>query len=765
MQNCSISSSTSRFTAQFIKLIHSAVAVLFFATSVLAQGIVQFSHPAGFYQNEFLLELSSELGDQIYYTLDGSVPDLDSYQFSGTITVDERSSDEPKLALISNITHSYSPWVPPSGPVQLATIIRARSYNAGEWGPTITATYFVTDAGSDRFQVAVVSLVTPKENLFDYETGIYVLGKVYDDYKQANPGAVDGLATPANYTQRGGDWEKPTHMELFEPDGSRPIAQDMGIRIHGGGSRSFQQKSIRLYAKDDYGPKNFEYQIFPDQDLLKYKRLIMRNSGQDWMKTSLRDGLMHTLVRHLPFETMAYRPAVLFINGEFWGIANIRERFDTKFFESKFDVDEDEVDQLSGNAVIEEGNADHYLTMLNYIRNGGVTEMQRYRYIQTQMNTESFKYYNLAQIYYNNRDWPHNNIEYWRGQAQYDPNEGPGRDGRWRWLMKDTDFGMAWTDRHTEGTYNWQVSQDYLDFATRAGHWSTFLLYELLQNEEFKHDFINGYRDLMNTAFRKERVLSVLEELRSTIEPHAEEHLQRWGNSSHRWSMPKDLAEWNTNVNYIRRFVNDREAFVNEHFIEKFELGELYPMRVAVNDTTRGFIRVNKTELIRPTPGLTRMDYPNTFEMQYFEGHPVTVKAVAFDGYEFSHWVDGLIDADSIIVTGPINELVAVFRPTSSVSVEDPKSELPTKLELQQNYPNPFNPSTQVQFSLPEGGNVRLYVMDINGKLLFTHLNRDFVAGTHQTTIRMDNYASGAYIIMLRSPHGEVQTRLITLLK
>jgi hypothetical protein len=483
------------------------------------------------------------------------------------------------------------------------------------------------------------------------------------------------------------------------------------------------------------------------------------------MKTSLRDGLMHSLVRHLPFETMAYKPAVLFINGEFWGIANIRERFDTKFFESKFNVDEDEVDQLSGNAAIEEGSATHYNAMLNYIRNGGVSDMVRYRYIQTQMNTESFKYYNLAQIYYNNRDWPHNNIEYWRGQAEYDPNEGPGRDGRWRWLMKDTDFGMAWTDRHTEGTYAWQVAQNYLDFATREGHWSTFLLYELLKNEEFKSEFINGYRDLMNTAFRKERVLNQLEVLRSTIEPQAEEHLNRWGNSTHRWSMPKDLAEWNTNVSFIRRFVDDREAFVNEHFIEKFDLGDLYPIRVSVNDTTMGFIKVNKTNLVHPTPGLSRMDYPNTFEMQYFEGHPITVKAVAKDGFEFSHWVDGVTDVDSVVVSGPVNALVAVFKPTGSVSIDDPSIDLPSDFTLEQNYPNPFNPSTQVQFSLPEAGNVQLDVLDINGKLLYTHLNRDFIVGTHQTTIRMDNYASGAYLIVLRGPQGLIQTRLMTLLK
>ncbi len=752
-------------TSRLLKLTVSTALLVLFSTAVVAQGVVQFSHPAGFYTDEFQLELIADPGDQIYFTLDGSIPDSGSTVFSGSIFVHDRSDDEPEFALISNISHTYSPWVPPSGPVQLATIIRARSFNAGAWGPVTSATYFVTDHGTNRYQIAVVSLVTPKVNLFDYETGIYVLGKVYDDYKQANPGAVDGLATPANYTQRGGDWERPAHLELFEPNGTRPIAQDIGIRIHGGGSRSFQQKPIRLYAKDDYGPKKFEYQIFPDQELDEYKRLIMRNSGQDWMKTSLRDGLMHTLVRHLPFETMAYRPAVLFINGEFWGIANIRERFDTKFLESKFDVDEEEVDQLSGNASIEEGNADHYLAMLNYIRNGGVSDTQRYRYIQTQMDTESFKYYNLAQIYYNNRDWPHNNIEYWRRQTEFDPNEHPGRDGRWRWLMKDTDFGMAWTDRHTEATYNWQVSQDYLNYATRSGHWSTFLLHELLKNEEFRHDFINGYRDLMNTAFRKDRVLTVLEELRSTIEPYAEEHLHRWGNSTHRWSMPRDLAEWNTNVNYIRRFINDREDFVDEDFMEKFNLGELYPIRVAVNDTTRGYIRVNKTELIRPTPGLQRMDYPYTFEMQYFEGHPVTVKAIAYDGYEFSHWIDGSTDADSVIVTGPRNEIVAVFKPSNSVSVDDPQSDLPNNFTLQQNYPNPFNPSTQVQFSLPEGGNVRVDVMDINGKLLFTHLNRDYVAGTHQTTIRMDDYASGAYIIMLRSPQGVIQTRLMTLLK
>jgi hypothetical protein len=757
---------TSFRTIHDFKLVAVVLLISLSSTTITAQGIVQFSHPAGFYDSEITLALSANPGDQIFYTLDGSVPDINSLRFISPFLVGDRLDDEPELALISGISHNYSPWVPPSGPVQLITVIRARAYNAGEWGETVTGSYIITEHGTNRYRIAVLSLVTPKENLFDYETGIYVLGKVYDDYKRNNPTATDGLATPANYTQRGDEWERPAHIELFEPDGTRPLAQNIGIRIHGGGSRSFQQKSIRLYAKSDYGTSKFEYQLFPDQELDEYKRLILRNSGQDWMKTSLRDGFMHTLVRHLPFETMAYKPTVLFINGEFWGIANIRERYDKKFMESKFDVDEDEVDHLSGNAAIEEGSADHYNAMLTYIRNGGVSDMQRYRHLQTQMNTESFMYYNLANIYYNNRDWPHNNVEYWRGQADYDPSEGPGRDGRWRWMMKDTDFGMAWTDIHTENTYRWQVSQDYLAHATRPGHWSTFLLHELLKNEEFKRDFINGYRDLMNTAFHLDRTLKVLEQIQSTIEPHAVEHINRWGNSNHRWSMPRDLSEWNTNVGFIRRFLHEREEFVNDHFADKFNLGDLYTLRVAVSDTTMGYIRINKIDLRRPTPGLVRIDYPNTVEMQYFEGHPVTVKAVAFEGFKFSHWVDGLSDADSIVVTGPINELVAVFKQTGSVSVGDSSTEIPTSIELEQNHPNPFNPTTQIWFALPEAQQVTIRVFDITGRVVAELLNNvKYSAGSHKVTFDGSELSSGIYIYTMTTDTRRSLSRKLLLLK
>lgn len=742
------------------------VLYLFFnSLSASSQSKVTFYPDPGFYTSNVTLELSAAVGEQIYYTLDGGIPDLNSSLYLAPIPVSDRSDDEPQLAYISDISHNYSPWVPPSGPVQLITVVRARSFKDGEWGETFTASYIVTEEGPQRYNVPLVSLVTQKEHLFDYVSGIYVLGKIYDDYKRSYPGSADALNTPANYTQRGDKWERTAHIELFESNGERPLAMNIGIRMHGGGSRAFQQKTFRLYSRSEYGTSRFRYQLFPNKDLDNYNRLILRNSGQDWMKTSLRDGFMQTLVRHLPFETLAYKPAVLFLNGEFWGIANIRERYDKFYLSTNFDVDEDNIDYLTGNASVEEGTADHYNAMLNYIRNGGVSSMDRYHYVQTQMDTESFKYYNLANIYYNNRDWPHNNIDFWRNKVDYDPNAGPGVDGRWRWMMFDTDFGFAWTDRHTDATYNWQVSQDYLSQASRPNHWSSFLLYELLKNDEFKRDFINAYRDLMNTTFRKKRVLEVLEYLRSKLEPYAEEHLNRWGNSDHRWSMPKNITEWNTNVNYMRRFADEREYFVNEHFSDKFNLGDLYPIQVSVNDTSMGYIRVNKTDLIHPTPGLERLDYPNSFEMKYFEGHPISVYAIPFEGYEFSHWLNDQSDIDSLSISAPTSEIVAVFKRPSSVSVDEQGLNLPSSFILHQNYPNPFNPSTMIQFSLPKGGKIKMDVYDMYGKLLFTQLEREFSAGTHLTTIRMREYSSGSYLIMLRSPEGIIQTRLMTLLK
>lgn len=737
------------------------LALLLFTVYAFAQTRPQFSHTAGFYTETVNLSITAGENEVIYYTTDGSEPDENSSIYMEPLILDDRSDDEPVLALISNISHNYSPWVPPTGPVQMAHVIRTRSRSGDRWSSTNTATYFIHPSGSERYNITVVSIVTDPDHLFDYDTGIYVLGRIYDEYKQANPNAVDGLGTPANYGMRGEDWERPTHMELFTADGDRPLAMDIGIRIHGGGSRAFQQKSLRVYARSEYGESQIRYQIFSDQVRSSYKRLQLRNSGQDWMKTALRDGFMNTLVRHLPFESMAFHQAVLFINGEFWGIANIRERFDDHFLSIMYDIPRNRIDYLTGNRIVEEGSSAHYTAMMNYISQGGVSNPDRFEYIKTQMDTDNFMYYNLSNIYFNNRDWPHNNIDYWRYQTAYNPAAGPGLDGRWRWMLYDTDFGFAWTDRHTESTYQSHVRQNLLATASRDGHWSSALLNSLLKNDEFEADFINTYRDLMNTTFRTSRVLHVLDSLKTVIEPYVQEHIDRWGNSNHRWSMPHTVSEWNVNINYMRRFAVEREENLDKHFIEKFNLGPIYSIHVSVNDRSNGYLQINRTKLNDVTPGVEIHQSPSTMELTYFEGHPVTLTAIPNEGYHFGYWQHNMSHNPTIEITGPGEAYVAVFVPILSISDED---ELPTKVNLHANYPNPFNPVTNISYDVPTSTFVKLEIFDLLGQKISTLVESWHLPGKHSVTFDAGQLSSGIYVYRL-SANGSTISRKMSLMK
>ena len=731
-------------------------------TILSAQTTPQFSQNPGYYTSGFELQLIAGEGDEIYYTLNGDTPSESSKKFTTSITITDRTTDSPSYSSISTISHSYSPWVPATGPIQLITVIRARSKNGANWSATTTGTFIIHPDGKNRYQIPIVSLITDSLNLFDYNTGIYVLGKYYDTWKAQNPGASEGLGTPANYTQRGLEWERPAHFEFFNQFGDLDVSQNIGIRLHGGGSRSFQQKSFRLYARSEYGKSKLRYPFFLDQDLDEYKRLQLRNSGQDWMKSALRDGFMQTLVRHLPFETMAFRQNLLFLNGEFWGIANIRERYDEDYLSIKFGVEDTKIDYLSGNASTQEGFRAHYINMLNYIRTNGLTDQKHYNYINTQMDVQSFINYNLSNIYFNNRDWPHNNIDFWRYQTAYDSTAGPGRDGRWRWMMFDTDFGFAWTDIHTETKYQGHVTQNYLDQASRPDHWSTFLLFELLKNQEFKTEFINTYRDLMNTAFEESRVISVLDSLTNVIAPYVTEHIDRWGNSSHRWSMPHDYPEWETNINYIRRFAQEREAYMNSFFKAKFGLDDLYELEVGVGDSTMGTVQINKMQLGGKKPHSGDYQYPNTWKGSYFKGNQVSVKAVPKAGYRFSHWENhatGEIEIDVLDVTAPI---IAHFEP-ETVSLEDPFSTIPNQTELFTNYPNPFNPSTTISFQLAENSSIKLSLFNIQGQKLKTLFSGNLKAGKHSLNITLSQYSTGMYIYRLETPKETLSGKMMLL--
>ncbi len=622
-----------------------------------------FSHQAGFYTTAFNLTLSSTSpGAQIIYTLDGSVPDaanlagqtytyknqypqnpgdpfggalsdtFRTWQYSGPLAIAERSTAADKLTRKSS-TFDFVPTYLPQQPVFKGTVVRARVIKPGALPSAVsTNTYFVTPQGRVRYGLPVAALTIQENELFDYGDGVYTAGVDFDTWRTAHPNEPAGPVSDANWRRQGDSAEYHAHFELIEPGSTlTALSQDVGFRIHGNATRVFRMKSLRLYARSSYGASSFAYPIFPDQPYRNYYRLILRNSGNDFGQTMLRDAAIHAIMAPLGLDTQAYRPAVVFVNGEYWGIHNIRERYDKYYLAQVYGVDPENIDLLEDYGVVEEGDDIHYVALVRYITRNGAAGQSQYDYITTQMDVDNFTDYEIAEIFARNTDWPGNNISFWRLKTDtYQPGAPYGHDGRWRWLLFDTDFGFGQDGGPTA------YAHDTLAFATQAGgaawpnpDWSTLLLRSLLTNETFRQHFISRFADLLNTAFLPDRTVAVIRGMEQAIEPEMAEHVARW-------SAPASVNAWHDEVAAMVEFANQRPYYQRIHIRNKFGLAGNFALTVDVPDSAQGYVRVNTIELLNSTPGVPAAPYPWTGI--YFQGIPVELEAVARPGYRFAGW-------------------------------------------------------------------------------------------------------------------------------
>lgn len=586
-----------------------------------------FSHEGGFYSSPFDLYIEAGHPDsEIYYSLDGSEPGDTSLYYTGSVYVYERDDIPNDISEIpTNIDYN---WQPPGGQINKIMVVRARTFRDGYIpSETVTHSYVVDPAGANRYTFSVVSLATHRDNFFDDEIGIYVPGIHYV------PNPEHPWHQQGNFTQRGIEWERPVHFEYFGLDGIGGLYQNAGVRIHGGASRSSAQKSLRLYSRSRYEHDWFEYPFFIDKDIPRVKRFILRNSGQDWQYTMLRDVMMQQLVRELDLDYQAYRPVIVFLNGEYWGIHNLRERIDKYYLETNYGVDPENVDLLTGNMVVIEGDNYHFNNLRSFLSDNDITDPDNYAYVRTQMEFRNFIDYNTSQIYIRNTDWPANNNDYWRPRTP---------EGRWRWILYDTDFGFG-----RDGGPNAYL-HNTLAFATaeNSDHWAnppwaTFMLRTLLQNEEFKIQFVNRFADLLNTLFLPERVIALIDTLQEMYEPEIEEH-------QHRWYPNHTPTRWLNQINVMRTFAEKRPQPVREHIMNHFGLSGMDTVTVKMDDLDKGNVLVNSVHLDHKN--LTFNDSLNVYYWNgiYFRDVPVTVIAEPSPGYFFAGWDGYESESDTI---------------------------------------------------------------------------------------------------------------------
>ena len=620
-----------------------------------------FSRHGGYYNQPFSLVLEKQdEGAQIYYTLDGSEPTPDDFLYDSPILI---KSLKGESAVLSSVSEVSPRWVPPEGDIFKATVVRARVFdaNGGKSSLTITHTFMVDE--EKRYTLPVFSLSINPDDFFDYDYGIYVMGRAFDELYTPNPD-LNPAERIANYKFYGEEWERPIHIEFFEKNGELGFSQAASVRIHGTSTRERSQKSLRIYAQDPDGLSEvISYDLFPGlinplsgEPVNNFKTFVLRNGGSDWKSALFRDALMQSLIpKDLLINTQAERPVIVLLNGEYWGLYNLRERADEYYLAEYYGIDSDSIVLLSNNGELNAGSTgdeQSYLDMLAFIKENDMTNANIYSHVHSMIDVENYIDYQVAEIYFNNTNWPHANIKFWKKKVdQYAPAAPYGHDGRWRWVIYDTDFGFGLDGGELA------VEHDNLLNATQpeAHEWAGELLSSLLKNPEFQLAFINRFADQLNTTFVSERVTSQIDQMVTIREPEIKETLLRWRGSN------ASVEEWYETIDVLHQFAKYRPDYVRQHIADYLGLGGVSNVSL-FTDSDMGYITINSISISTGTPGV---EDPESWSGIYFQDIPITITAIPLSGYRFVRWegaqgMDANVDTITMTLTEDVS-LRAVF--------------------------------------------------------------------------------------------------------
>ncbi len=414
-----------------------------------------FSQKSGFYDEDFQLSITSDEGCQIYYTLDGSEPDEDALPYVGPLSVTDASPNENTISmrtdvstgfledLISRTVFDAPGYRAPDKPVDKCTVIKAIATDAdGNRSATSCAAYFVDFNDKTGYEgMYTLSLVTDPANLFDYERGIYVTGKAFDEFLAGDPGDLAELYWwwNANYRLKGREYERPAHVELYDAEHKLLEAKDIGIRIQGGGSRGLLPRSLTLYARKEYDGEAFFRQYIFGTTYAPQRMILF--SGADGNIQKIQDYLLASLTSGMNFSTMSFVPCTLFLNGEYWGVYWLTERYDEEYISYHYGVDDQNIIMIK-TMDVSEGEPEEYSVFssaTSYVIYNDMTDDRCYAHACELFDMDSLIDYYCTRIYISRfNDWPGANFAAWRAR---ETGEGPYEDGRWRWMLFDDNSG------------------------------------------------------------------------------------------------------------------------------------------------------------------------------------------------------------------------------------------------------------------------------------------------------------------------------------
>jgi hypothetical protein len=353
------------------------------------------------------------------------------------------------------------------------------------------------------------------------------------------------------------------YLEYFSEAGSKVMGNQVTMRICGNISRGSGMKSFAVYAWGDETTGMFSYPIFGDECRDKDGNVIdsftsirLRNFGNDWRRSKFRDILGQSLVKELDLGYQAYQPAIVLINGEYYGLCEIRENRDEKYFEEHFAVPEDNFQEIKiadlGGAPATDDEQE-FLELFFYAKSHDLSVEENYQYVEERLNVERFLDYVLVQLYIQNIDWMGNNCNFFKSKQIKEGSEY--EDGRWQVLLYDVDYSI-----------NYENVDNYTTFY-ESGCYAAELVQALLANEKCKEYYIQRFEELCEEYFEPSKGLFLQEQFEAELAPEIEEDLARWDVYLDGVLLKEtSVAYWYEKMEDLKRFFVERPEYAREYF-------------------------------------------------------------------------------------------------------------------------------------------------------------------------------------------------------
>lgn len=474
-----------------------------------------------------------------------------------------------------------------------------------------------------KSKLPVLSIAIAHDDLWDANKGIYTRGS------KAKFSDSTGHWENCNFQEK---WEKPIHIVYIDSNNNSVVNQPCGIRIFGESTRRQPDKSMKIVARKKYGVKRFYYPFFKDKEIEEYKQLVIRTSGNDYNRTRFKDVMNAYLARNLGLDYMAYQPIRLYVNGEYWGVYNLREKINKHYLYYNHNAAKDSSSIVMGRWVTQHGNRKMYREMYNWFLKLDTMDDESYKKAENYLDIRNYINYRVYQIFTNNVD-SRGNIRYWNSTDL---------DGRFRMILYDTDLSFGSLDR------------DYLKKCLSPKQtnwfnntWSTMYLRKLMQNDKFKHQFINQYAHIMNTALQTDTILSAINRFQNIYKdelPRSNKILAK-----HLRSVPIPMEKWLKNINKFRSFAKKRPQIARKEITKQLAKDGIYYLKI---NSLHGTVSINNNYNLKLP-----------FAGYYYKNIPLPIEVKADSGYIFKGWNQNNLKNDTLLTTiADSVELVPIFK-------------------------------------------------------------------------------------------------------